>query len=79
MEKELQENVKQLGQKLDVLAALLLKLIPKNSEGPSLKEQIALLSGLGVRPIDISKIIGRSPGHVTKELVDINKNKKKQR
>lgn len=77
MEKELNENIKQLGQKLDVLAALLLKLIPKNTESLSLKEQIGLLKELGVRPVDISKIIGRSQGHVNKELAGINKDKKK--
>lgn len=77
MEKELNENIKQLGQKLDVLAALLLKLIPKNTESLSLKEQISLLKELGVRPVDISKIIGRSQGYVNKELAGINKDKKK--
>jgi len=76
MEKELNENIKRLGLKLDILVALLLKLIPKDKEGLSLKEQISLLKKLGVRPIDISKIIGISPGHVNKELASINKNKK---
>ncbi len=75
MDSELKESLHQLGQKLDVLAALLLKTVPKANEGPSLKEQIALLEGLGVRPVDISKIIGRSPGYVGKELVAIRKQK----
>jgi hypothetical protein len=72
-----QENIKILGEKLDVLTAILLRLIPKDSEGPSLKDQIRLLDGLGVRPKDIAKIIGRSDGYVNKELAGIRKNIKK--
>ena len=64
---------RQLEQKLDVIAALLLRLIPKNIEGLSLKEQINLLDGLGVRPVEIAKIVGRSSNHVNKELVAIRK------
>ncbi|MCA9352488.1 hypothetical protein KC866_03850 [Patescibacteria group bacterium] len=71
------ETINKLGDKLDVLTALLLKLIPKNPEGPSLREQIELLDGLNVRPKDIAKIIGRADTYVNKELVGIRKNKKK--
>ncbi len=71
-EKELYSH---LAQKLDVLAALLLRLIPKNIESLSLKEQVKLLDGLGVRPVEIAKIIGKTPGHVSKELVGIRKMK----
>ena len=67
--------LQQIEQKLDVIAALLLRLVPKNVEGLSLKEQIKLLEGLGIRPIEIAKIVGRSSNHVNKELVAIRKEK----
>ena len=76
MEKETKEAVQQLGQKLDVVAALLLRLVPRAMEGLSLKDQIGLLDGLGVRPIEISKIIGRPQNYVSKELVGIRRKQK---
>jgi hypothetical protein len=76
MDKETKEVLHQFGQKLDVIAAILLRLVPKNLEGLSLKDQISLLDGLGVRPIEISKIIGRSQGYVSKELVAIRRKQK---
>ncbi len=75
MDQETKEILKNLGQKLDVVVAVLLKLVPKNIEGLSLKDQIKLLDGLGVRPVEISKIIGRSANYVNKELVTIRKEK----
>ena len=75
MDKETKELLQQLGQKLDVVAALLLRLIPKNMENLTLKEQIKFLNGIGIRPMEISKIVGRSQSHVNKELVAIRKGK----
>jgi len=73
MDKETKELIQQLGQKIDLITALLLRLLP--TEGLSLKEQVRLLNDLKVRPVDISKITGRSQGHVNKELVAIRKEK----
>ncbi len=64
-----------LGQKLDIVIAILLKLVPKDIAGLSLKDQIRLLDGLNVRPVEIAKIVGKSSGHVSKELVAIRKEK----
>lgn len=75
MDKETKEIFIQLGQKLDVVAALLLRMVPRNIDSLSLKDQIKLLDGLNVRPVDIAKIIGRAPGYVSKELVAIRKEK----
>lgn len=75
MDKEEKELFNQLGQKLDIIAALLLRLVPKNIDGLSLKEQIRLLDGFGIRPIDIAKITGKSSNHINKELVAIRKEK----
>ena len=76
MEKEIKEVVRQLEQKLDVIAALLLRLVPKDIKGLSLRDQVGLLDGLGVRPIEISKIIGRPQNYVSKELVSIRRKQK---
>lgn len=42
-----------------------------------MKEQIAILDGLGVRPVDIAVIVGKTPSHVNKELVAIRRAAKK--
>ncbi len=75
MDKETKETIAQLQQKMDIIIAVLLRLIPKDMEGLQLKEQIKLLDGFGVRPVDISKIVGRTSGYVNKELVSIRKQK----
>lgn len=75
MDKEHEELLEQLGQKLDVISALLLRLIPKDFDSLSLKDQIRILIGLGVRPVDIAKITGRTQSHINKELVSIRKEK----
>lgn len=75
MDKETKKLLQQLGQKLDVVAALLLRLIPKNMENLTLKEQIKFLNGIGMRHMEISRIVGRSQSHVNKELVAIRKGK----
>ncbi len=73
MDKDTKELIQQLGRKMDLIAALLLRLLP--TEGLSLKEQIRLLNDLKIRPVDISKITGRSQGYINKELVAIRKEK----
>ncbi len=73
MDKEAKELIQQLGHKIDLISALLLRLLP--TEGLSLKEQVRLLNDLKIRPVDMSKITGRSQGHINKELVAIRKEK----
>ncbi len=75
MDEKTNELLEELGQKIDIVAALLLRSVPKNIEGLSLKEQIRLLKGFGVRPVDMAKIIGKSQNHINKELVAIRKEK----
>jgi hypothetical protein len=43
----------------------------------SLKEQIELLDSFGLRPKDIADILGKTGGHINKELVGIRRAKKK--
>ena len=40
------------------------------------KEQVGLLDSLGFRPIEIAATLGRTQGHVNKELAHIRKSKK---
>jgi hypothetical protein len=67
----------EINKRLGIVIALLLKTIPKNSEGISLRDQVQLLSELGVRPKDIAAILGRSQTYVTKELSGLRKGKAK--
>jgi len=73
MDEKTRKLIQQLGQKIDLIVALLLRLSPK--KGLSLKEQVRLLNDLKIRPVDMSKITGRSQGHINKELVAIRKEK----
>jgi len=69
------EPLQQIEGKIDIIVALLLRLLPKTGDNLSLKDQIRLLDNLCVRPIEISKIIGRPQNYVSKELVAIRKQK----
>jgi len=67
----------EINRRLGVVIALLLKNLPVGKEGMSLRDQVELLSELGMRPKDIAEILGRTQGYVSKELVTIRKSKKK--
>ncbi len=51
---------------LKVIIALMLR--PKDERPASLRQQIEVLYGLGIRPTEIAEILGRTPTHVNKEL-----------
>jgi len=51
---------------LKVVIALMLR--PKDDRPMSLRQQIAVLHGLGIRPTEIAEILGRTATHVNKEL-----------
>lgn len=72
---DLTEVIKRLG----VIVALLLRGLPESGKSPPLRDQIQLLSELGVRPKDIAEILGRTPGYVSKELTTLRKSKKAER
>lgn len=73
--REFTQLTQQLGQKLDIITALLLRSLPQKEE-LKFKDQVRLLNDLKIRPVDISRITGRTQGHVGKELVAIRKEKK---
>ena len=70
-------DIEELNKRLGVVIALLLKGIPKDGDGISLREQVDLLAQLGVRPRDIAEILSRSQKYVTKELASLRKMKRK--
>jgi site-specific recombinase XerD len=51
---------------LKVVIALMLR--PKDERPMSLRQQIEVLYGLGIRPTEIAEILGRTATHVNKEL-----------
>lgn len=51
---------------LKVIIALMLR--PKDERALSLKQQIEALYGLGIRPAEIAEILGKTSGHINKEL-----------
>ena len=76
---ENREEIQELNRRLGVVIALLLRSLPTGGDGLSLRDQIRLLSELGVRPKDIAEILGRSSTYISKELVGIRKGKKGQK
>jgi hypothetical protein len=69
--------LQEINKNLEVMIALLLRLISRENTGVPLKEQIAILDGLGVRPVSMARIVGKTQGHVNKELVAIRRAAKK--
>jgi hypothetical protein len=62
-----------IDRKLEVMLALLLRLLPAEGQRSPLREQISTLRELGLRPSEIARILGRSQGYVNKELVGLRK------
>ena len=61
---------------LGVIIALLLR---QGQNGPpSLRQQVATLDDLGMRPSEIASILGRSSTYVNKELSGIRKAKQRE-
>jgi hypothetical protein len=61
---------------LKVVIALMLR--PKDDKPMSLRQQIEVLHGLGIRPSEIAEILARTATHVNKELSGIRKRKKEK-
>ena len=71
------EQLVELNKKMGVVIALLLRSVSRDILALPLKEQIAILDGLGVRPVEMASIVGKKPGHISKELVSIRRSVKK--
>jgi len=67
-----------LSKRLDIIISLLLRQLPKAGDTISGRDQIEVLESLGVRPVEISRILGKKESYVSKELVSIRKSKTKR-
>lgn len=70
------ENLESTNRLLRVVVALLSR--KKDEQILRLKEQVALLDDLGLRPVEIAEILNRSPNYIGKELVGIRKSKRSE-
>jgi len=60
---------------LRVIVALLVR--KREEEVAPLKRQIEILDSLGMRPVEIAETLGKTAGHVNKELAGIRKHSKR--
>lgn len=67
------QQLQELNKNMQIVIALLLRSISRDTNTLPLKEQIAILDGLGIRPIAIAGIVGKTQSHVSKELVSIRR------
>lgn len=71
MEQNAQESTNRL---LKVIIALLLR--QKSENTVTLRQQIEILNDLGLRPVEMAQILGRTNTYVGKELAGIRKGRK---
>lgn len=71
MDKNEQQSTNKL---LRVIVALLLR--QKDERTLTLRQQIGILSDLGIKPAEIAEILGRTNTYINKELSGIRKNRK---
>ncbi len=57
-----------ITRRLDIVIALLLRLIENDGPVLSTRQQIFTLSNLGLRPVEIAEILGRKTTYINKEL-----------
>lgn len=67
------DSIKSINRLLKVIIAVLVR----GGENPMpLKQQIETLSGLGLRPVEIAEILGKTSTHINKELSGLRKQAK---
>ena len=73
MDKNTLESTNKL---LKVIVYLLLR--GKDEQTPTLRQRIEILNELGLKPVEIAEILGRTNTHISKELTGIRKNRKQK-
>lgn len=73
MDKNTLESTNKL---LRVIVALLLK--RKDADTLTLRQQIEILNDLGLKPLEIAEILGRSNIYINKELFELRKSRKQK-
>jgi len=66
-------QIQEITKRLDVLISLVLQTIQRDGHSISLRGQVNLLSELGLRPVEIAKILGKTQTFVNKELTGLRK------
>ena len=62
-----------LMKRLDICIALLLQIVERKGSKLSAKDQIRTLHSLGLRPVEIASVLGKTQSYVNKELAGIRK------
>lgn len=68
------DSMESTNRLLKVIIAVLMRCGEKQ---PPLKQQIETLSSLGLRPVEIAEILGKTSTHINKELSGIRKHAKR--
>lgn len=74
MDKDEQKSTNRL---LRVIVALLLR--GKGEDTLTLRQQIEILNDLGLKPLEIAEILGRSNIYINKELFELRKSRRGRR
>ena len=62
------------------LLRVIIAVLMRGGETPMpLRQQIEILSGLGLRPVEIAEILGKTATHINKELSGLRKRTKGDR
>jgi DNA-directed RNA polymerase specialized sigma24 family protein len=64
MNSEVLDNI---NRNLEVIVGLLIR-SAQGADAATLRDRIVLLDGLGMRPKDIARVLGKSSTHISKEL-----------
>jgi len=64
-----------IKKRLEVVISLMLHERAERNGNLSLKDDIKILDSIGLRPIEIAEILGKTNKHVSKELSNLRKNK----
>jgi DNA-binding MarR family transcriptional regulator len=67
------KRIHEVLRRMDALMGILLETGGKNGTPVPMVTRIRILSQTGMRPIEISKILGKKPSYVTKELARLRK------
>jgi hypothetical protein len=73
MDKDPLESTNRL---LRVIVALIIK--RKDHDTLTLRQQIEILNDLGLKPLEIAEILGRTNIYINKELSELRKNRKRK-
>lgn len=68
-------NLERVIKRLDVLISILFNTSNPKDKGIPMSKRIEMLDSCGLRPVEISDLLGRSQSYVNKELNRIRKSK----